>query len=84
MIAAHFESGLSFHGREYPMQMLFGPGTPLAKLKRDRAALEELIGAEIAAPASGPEPTAKTSSPPSSAPATRTGTRSTTGRSSTT
>ncbi len=47
-IAAHFESGLSFHAREFPMQMLFGPGTPLAKLRGDRAALEELVGAEIA------------------------------------
>jgi len=47
-IADHFESGLSFHSREFPMQMLFGPGTPLAKLRRDRAALERLVGAEIA------------------------------------
>jgi cytochrome P450 len=46
-IAARFESGLGFHAREYPMQMLFGPGTPLAKLRRDRAALELLVGAEI-------------------------------------
>ena len=30
-IAARFESGLSFHGREYPMQLLVGPGTPLAR-----------------------------------------------------
>jgi cytochrome P450 len=47
-IAARFESGLSFHAREFPMQILFGPGTPLAKLRRDRAALEALVGAEIA------------------------------------
>lgn len=47
-IADHFESGLSFHAREFPMQLLFGPGTPLAKLQRDRAALESLVGAEIA------------------------------------
>jgi cytochrome P450 len=47
-IAERFESGLSFHSREFPMQMLFGPGTPLAKLRRDRAALEVLVGAEIA------------------------------------
>ncbi len=47
-IAARFESGLGFHAREFPMQMLFGPGTPLAKLKRDRAALESLVGVEIA------------------------------------
>ena len=47
-IAARFESGLGFHAREYPMQMLVGPATPLAKLRRDRAALESLVGAEIA------------------------------------
>ncbi len=46
-IAAHFERGLSFHAREYPMQLLLGPGTPLAKLRTDRAALESLVGAEI-------------------------------------
>ncbi len=46
-IAERFESGLSFHAREFPMQLLFGPGTPLAKLQRDRAALESLVGAEI-------------------------------------
>jgi len=48
-IAARFESGLSFHGREYPMQLLVGPGTPLAGLQRDRAALVDLVGSEIAA-----------------------------------
>jgi len=47
-IADRFESGLSFHAREFPMQLLFGPGTPLAKLRRDRVALESLVGAEIA------------------------------------
>lgn len=47
-IADRFESGLGFHAREYPMQMLVGPGTPLAKLRRDRLALEQLVGAEIA------------------------------------
>lgn len=47
-VAEHFESGLGFHAREFPMQMLVGPGTPLAKLRRDRAALEQLVGAEIA------------------------------------
>jgi cytochrome P450 len=47
-IAERFESGLGFYAREYPMQMLFGPGTPLARLQRDRAALEEIVGAEIA------------------------------------
>jgi len=46
-IASRFESGLGFHGREYPMQILVGPGTPLARLRRDRAALERLVGEEI-------------------------------------
>lgn len=48
-IAARFESALGFHGREYPMQLLVGPGTPAARLTRDRAALERLVGAEIEA-----------------------------------
>jgi cytochrome P450 len=47
-IATHFERGLSFHAREYPLQMLVGPGTPLAKLRADRTALDSLVGAEIA------------------------------------
>lgn len=46
-IARRFESGLAFHGREFPMQLLVGPGTPLAGLRKDRAALEQLVGAEI-------------------------------------
>ena len=46
-IASHFESGLGFHGREFVLQLLVGPGTPLAKLRRDRAALERLVGEEI-------------------------------------
>lgn len=45
--AAHFEEGLSFHGREFFLQVLVGPGTPFAKLKRSRAALEQLVGEEI-------------------------------------
>jgi cytochrome P450 len=46
-IASTFESGLSFHGREFPMQLLVGPGSPYARLKRDRAELERLVGGEI-------------------------------------
>jgi cytochrome P450 len=46
-IAATFESGLGFHGREFPMQLLVGPGSPYARLKRDRAELERLVGGEI-------------------------------------
>jgi cytochrome P450 len=46
-IASCFERGLSFHGREFPMQLLVGPGTPYAQLKRDRSELERLVGGEI-------------------------------------
>jgi cytochrome P450 len=46
--AEEFERGLSFHGREFILQALVGPGTPWAKLKRSRARLEELVGREIA------------------------------------
>ena len=45
--ASEFERGLSFHGREFPMQLLIGPGTPYAKLKSARAGLERLVGEEI-------------------------------------
>ena len=47
-VAEHFERGLSYHAREYHMQMLDGPGSPLAKLRADRTALEVLVGDEIA------------------------------------
>ncbi len=47
--AMHFERGLSFHGAEFVAQLLVGPGTPYAKLVRARRALEETVGAEIAA-----------------------------------
>ncbi len=46
-IAAQFERGLAFHGREFFLQVLVGPGTPYAKLKRARLALEKLVGGEI-------------------------------------
>ena len=46
-IAARFESGLGFHAREFPMQLLVGPGSPYARLKRDRAAIAAMVGAEI-------------------------------------
>lgn len=42
-----FERGLAFHGREFPLQVMVGPGTPWAKLKRARADLERLMSAEI-------------------------------------
>ncbi len=47
--AAVFEEGLSFHGREFILQVMVGPGSPYEKLKRSRAELERLVGAEIAA-----------------------------------
>ena len=47
-VAERFESGLSYHAREYHMQMVDGPGSPLAKLRSDRAALEVLVGEAIA------------------------------------
>lgn len=45
--ARQFERGLAFHGREFILQILVGPGTPYAKLKRARAELECIVGAEI-------------------------------------
>lgn len=47
-MAATFESGLSFYGREYPLQLLWGPFTPAAGLHGDRRRLEKVIGEEIA------------------------------------
>lgn len=46
-MAATFESGLGFYGREYPLQIIFGPLTPAAGLQSDRRRLERLIGEEI-------------------------------------
>lgn len=46
-IAAAFESGLSFYGLEYPLQIIFGPFTPAAGLHADRRLLERLVGEEI-------------------------------------
>ncbi len=47
--AMHFEQGLSFHGAEFVLQLMVGPGTPYAKLVRSRRALERIVGEEIAA-----------------------------------
>lgn len=47
--ASEFERGLSFHGEEYALQLLVGPGTPWARLKSARAELVRLIGPEIRA-----------------------------------
>jgi cytochrome P450 len=46
-IAEEFERGLSFHGREFVLQVPKGPGTPRAQLERARRRLEREIGAEI-------------------------------------
>lgn len=46
-LADTFERALGFHGREYPMQLLIGPGSPQAQLRRDRIALERMVGEEI-------------------------------------
>ena len=48
-VAETFESALGFYGREYPVQLLFGPATPYSGLKGDRQRLERLVGGEIAA-----------------------------------
>jgi cytochrome P450 len=45
--AGHFEQGLAFHGEEFVAQLAIGPGTPLARLRKARTALEEIVGAEI-------------------------------------
>ena len=47
-MASTFESGLGFYGREYPLQLIFGPFTPAAGLQADRGTLERLVGDEIA------------------------------------
>ena len=47
--ATEFERGLSFHGEEFVLQRMVGPGTPYARLKSARAELERLVGAEIRA-----------------------------------
>jgi cytochrome P450 len=47
--AMHFEQGLAFHGAEFVLQLMVGPGTPYAKLVRSRRALERIVGEEIAA-----------------------------------
>lgn len=43
-----FERALAFHGRPLPLQMLRGPRTPHADMRRARAALDRLLAAEIA------------------------------------
>jgi cytochrome P450 len=45
--ADEFESALSFYGRVYLLQILRGPGTPFARMKRARRRLDRLIYGEI-------------------------------------
>jgi cytochrome P450 len=47
-VAATFERGLSFYEREYFLQVLRGPGSPFARLRRVRRVLDEIILGEIA------------------------------------
>jgi cytochrome P450 len=47
-VAATFERGLSFYEREYFLQVLRGPGSPFARLRRVRGTLDGIILGEIA------------------------------------
>jgi cytochrome P450 len=47
-VAATFERGLSFYEREYFLQVLRGPGSPFARLRRVRRTLDGIILGEIA------------------------------------
>jgi cytochrome P450 len=47
-VAATFESGLSFYEREYFLQVVRGPGSPFARLRRVRRTLDRIILGEIA------------------------------------
>ena len=47
-VAATFERGLSFYEREYFLQVLRGPGSPFARLRRVRRTLDRIILGEIA------------------------------------
>ena len=47
-VAATFEQGLSFYEREYFLQVLRGPGSPFARLRRVRRTLDQIILGEIA------------------------------------
>src|SRR5581483_375526 len=47
-VAATFERGLSFFEREYWLQVVRGPGSPFARLRRARQVLDGIILAEIA------------------------------------
>jgi cytochrome P450 len=47
-VAATFERGLSFYEREYFLQVVRGPGSPFAHLRRVRRTLDQIILGEIA------------------------------------
>ena len=47
-IAREFERGLSFHGEEFVLQVLRGPGSPFERVKSARRILDRLLGEEIA------------------------------------
>ena len=47
-VAATFERGLSFYEREYFLQVVRGPGSPFARLRRVRHTLDRIILGEIA------------------------------------
>jgi cytochrome P450 len=47
-VAATFERGLSFYEREYFLQVVRGPGSPFARLRRVRRVLDRLVLDEIA------------------------------------
>ncbi len=47
-IAQEFERGLSFHGEEFVLQVLRGPGAPFERVKSARRILDRILGEEIA------------------------------------
>jgi cytochrome P450 len=47
-VAATFERGLSFYEREYFLQVVRGPGSPFARLRRVRRVLNRIVLEEIA------------------------------------
>jgi cytochrome P450 len=47
-VAYEFERGLSFHGEEFVLQVLRGPGAPFERVKSARRVLDRILGEEIA------------------------------------
>jgi cytochrome P450 len=54
-IAQEFERGLSFHGEEFVLQVLRGPGAPFERVKSARRILDRILGEEIARRRAGAE-----------------------------